>query len=122
MPFANIGSQILIHRFYTFLRYITPDSSTVIMKRGTFPSDNRLEDSVKKQAMLAAIIDSSEDAIISKTLDGIITSWNNAAQQMFGYAESEVIGKHISILIPDDRLEEEDMIIDRIRKGLRVQH
>jgi PAS domain S-box-containing protein len=92
------------------------------MKRGTFPSDNRLEDSVKKQAMLAAIIDSSEDAIISKTLDGIITSWNNAAQQMFGYAESEVIGKHISILIPDDRLEEEDMIIDRIRKGLRVQH
>jgi PAS domain S-box-containing protein len=92
------------------------------MKRGTFPSDTGLQDSLKKQAILAAIIDSSEDAIISKTLDGIITSWNNAAQRMFGYVESEVIGKHISLLIPEDRLEEEDMIIDRIRKGLRVQH
>lgn len=75
-----------------------------------------------KQAILAAIIDSSEDAIISKTLEGIITSWNSAAQHMFGYREDEVIGKHISILIPKDRLAEEDMIIDNIRHGRRVQH
>lgn len=92
------------------------------MKRGPGASSNGQQDSMKKQATLAAIIDSSEDAIISKTLDGIITSWNNAAQRMFGYTESEVIGKHISLLIPHDRLQEEDMIIDRIRKGLRVQH
>jgi len=76
----------------------------------------------EKQAMLAAIIDSSEDAIISKTLNGIITSWNQAAQRMFGYREEEVIGKHISLLIPADRQQEEDMIIDRIRRGLRVLH
>ena len=75
-----------------------------------------------KQAILAAIIDSSEDAIISKTLEGYITSWNSAAENMFGYREDEVVGKHISILIPKDRLAEEDMIINNIRHGRRVQH
>jgi len=79
-------------------------------------------ESEKKQAMLAAIIDSSEDAIISKTLEGYITSWNNAAERMFGYREEEVIGKHISLLIPSDRLKEEDMILGRIRNGQRVLH
>src|SRR5882757_2205632 len=77
---------------------------------------------MEKQAILAAIIDSSEDAIISKTIEGYITSWNQAAERMFGYREEEVIGKHISILIPKDRLNEEDMIIDCIRHGQRVQH
>jgi len=77
---------------------------------------------MEKQAILAAIIDSSEDAIISKTIEGYITSWNQAAERMFGYREEEVIGKHISILIPKDRLNEEDMIINCIRQGQRVQH
>jgi len=77
---------------------------------------------MEKQAILAAIIDSSEDAIISKTIEGYITSWNQAAERMFGYREEEVIGKHISILIPKDRLSEEDMIISCIRRGQRVQH
>lgn len=77
---------------------------------------------MEKQAILAAIIDSSEDAIISKTIEGYITSWNQAAERMFGYREEEVIGKHISILIPKDRLNEEDMIIDSIRHGRRIQH
>ena len=79
-------------------------------------------DAEKKQTMLAAIIDSSEDAIISKTLEGYITSWNAAAERLFGYREEEVIGKHISLLIPADRLQEEDMIIAHIRQGQRVQH
>jgi PAS domain S-box-containing protein len=79
-------------------------------------------DAIKKQAMLAAIIDSSEDAIISKTLEGMITSWNQAARQMFGYDEAEVIGRHISLLIPLDRQQEEDMIIARVRKGSKVEH
>jgi PAS domain S-box-containing protein len=91
------------------------------MKRATY-SDIGLSDAIKKQAMLAAIIDSSEDAIVSKTLEGIITSWNQAAQRMFGYKEDEVIGRHISLLIPDDRLQEEEMIIDKIRNGQRVEH
>lgn len=76
----------------------------------------------QRQAMLAAIIDSSEDAIISKNLEGIILSWNNAAQRMFGYTENEVIGKHISLLIPEDRKQEEDLIISQLKAGKRVEH
>jgi PAS domain S-box-containing protein len=91
------------------------------MKRPTY-SDPGNSDASRKQAMLAAIIDSSDDAIISKTLEGIITSWNQAAQHLFGYKEDEVIGRHISLLIPDDRLQEEDMIIGKIRSGQRVRH
>jgi PAS domain S-box-containing protein len=75
-----------------------------------------------KQAMLAAIIESSEDAIISKTLDGIITSWNESAQKLFGYTEQEAIGKHISIIIPDDRIKEEFQIIEKVRNSERIEH
>ena len=76
----------------------------------------------EKQAMLSAIINSSDDAIISKTFDGIITSWNHAAHKMFGYTESEALGKHISLIIPSDRLHEESMIIENIRKDIKVDH
>lgn len=76
----------------------------------------------EKQAMLAAIVASTDDAIISKTLDGIITSWNPAAIKMFGYTEDEAIGKHISLVIPDDRLDEEDYIINQIKAGEKVEH
>ncbi|REC42087.1 hybrid sensor histidine kinase/response regulator [Chryseobacterium sp. 5_R23647] len=72
--------------------------------------------------MLAAIIASTDDAIISKTLDGIITSWNPAAIKMFGYTEVEAIGKHISLVIPDDRLDEENFIISQIKAGVKVEH
>ncbi len=71
---------------------------------------------------LASIIESSDDAIISKDLDGTITSWNKSAERIFGYTAGEVIGKPITILIPPDRLEEEDVIIARIRSGQRVEH
>jgi PAS domain S-box-containing protein len=76
----------------------------------------------EKQATLAAIVNSSDDAIISKTLDGIITSWNPAATRMFGYTENEAIGKHISLIIPPERLHEEKMIIGSIRNGEKIDH
>lgn len=76
----------------------------------------------EKQATLAAIVKSSEDAIISKTLQGIITSWNTAAEKLFGYSSAEILGKHISVLIPTDRLEEENSIISNIAKGKKVDH
>ena len=83
---------------------------------------SELKSAEQKQAMLAAIVDSSDDAIVSKNLDGIITSWNFGAEKIFGYKQSEVIGKHISIIIPHDRLDEETQIIEEIRKGERVSH
>ncbi|HEU5051869.1 MAG TPA: PAS domain S-box protein [Hanamia sp.] len=76
----------------------------------------------EKQATLAAIVSSSDDAIISKDLKGIITSWNHSAEEMFGYTEKEAIGKHISLIIPKERLPEEDRIIGSIRRGEKIDH
>lgn len=76
----------------------------------------------EKQSMLAAIIESSEDAIISKTLDGIITTWNKGAEHIFGYTEDEAVGKPITILLPADRLTEEETIIASLRRGEKVDH
>jgi len=73
-------------------------------------------------ARLAAIVESSDDAIVSKNLDGIITSWNAGAERVFGYRADEVIGKSIMILIPKERQEEEPAILARLSKGERVDH
>jgi PAS domain S-box-containing protein len=72
--------------------------------------------------LLAAIVNSSEDAIISKNLRGIITSWNTGATRLFGYSEDEAIGRSVVMLMPEDRIEEEPKIIARIQKGERVEH
>jgi two-component system, cell cycle sensor histidine kinase and response regulator CckA len=76
----------------------------------------------KAKHRLAAIIESSDDAIISKDLNGIITSWNHGAEQIFGYRETEIIGKPITVLIPTDRHGEELAILARIRRGERIEH
>ncbi len=71
---------------------------------------------------LAAIIESSDDAILAKDLNGIIMSWNEGAQRLFGYTAEEVIGKPVTILIPADRHDEEPLILSRIRRGDRIDH
>jgi len=71
---------------------------------------------------LAAIVESSDDAIISKDLNGIIASWNRGAEQLFGYRDSEIIGKPITLLIPPDRHDEEAVILARMRRGQRMEH
>jgi PAS domain S-box-containing protein len=73
-------------------------------------------------AWLAAIVENSEDAILSKTLDGIIMSWNAGAEKLFGYTAEEAIGQPITLIIPEDRRHEEDEIIRRLRQGKRVDH
>jgi PAS domain S-box-containing protein len=76
----------------------------------------------KAIGLLAAIVDSSEDAVVSKTLEGIITSCNASAERLFGYTASEAIGQHISLIIPANRRDEETVIIERIKKGQRIEH
>src|SRR5258707_55067 len=73
-------------------------------------------------ARLAAIVEWSNDAIVSKTLAGIITSWNRAAERLFGYSSAEAVGQTIYIIIPSDRRAEEEMVLGRIRSGDIVDH
>jgi PAS domain S-box-containing protein len=79
-------------------------------------------DAAELSNRLAAIVASSDDAIISKSLDGVIVTWNEGATRIFGWQPEEVIGRSITILIPADRLEEEPAILARIRAGQRVDH
>ncbi len=103
----------------------TPDTDARGQVRGWIASV--LDISGRKQAeeartLLAGIVDSSGDAIISKTLDGIITSWNAGAQRIFGYAAAEAIGQSIAIIIPAERRDEEIEIIQRLRRGEKLEH
>ncbi len=75
-----------------------------------------------EQSHLAAIVQSSDDIILSKTLDGTVLTWNPAAERIFGYSAAEMVGRAVSAIIPDDRLAEEDEILRRVRAGERVDH
>lgn len=113
------GSQRLVqpHR-----RPLLAPDGTVAGEILTLTDITEQTDREAKSAWLGAIVVSSEDAIIGKTLDGIVTSWNESAQRIFGYTAGEIVGKSILLLIPEDRHDEEPVILDRIRRGERVQH
>jgi PAS domain S-box-containing protein len=81
-----------------------------------------LRDREQRLRWLASIVDSSDDAIVSKNLDGIVTSWNTGAERIFGYTAEEAIGQPITIVIPQDRYDEERAILTRIRRGERIDH
>jgi PAS domain S-box-containing protein len=86
-------------------------------------SDTEEHKSAERQMReLVAIVESSDDAIMSKTLEGIVTSWNKGAERLFGYRAEEIIGQPIARLIPEDRLEEEAEILARLRRGERIDH
>lgn len=80
------------------------------------------KEAVETRRRLAAIVESSDDAIVGKTLGGTITSWNAAAEQLFGYKAEEAIGKHITLIIPVHLYPEEEEIIGKLRRGIRIQH
>src|SRR5688572_7311555 len=82
--------------------------------------DNQHPDEIR--ARLAAIVDSTDDVIISKTLDGVIRSWNPAAERMFGWTAAEAVGRHITLIIPEERHAEEGGVLARLRRGDSVDH
>ena len=90
--------------------------------------DTRLSDDVAARQLkdvhlwLAAIVDSSDDAVISKNLDGVILTWNPAAERLFGYSEEEAVGQPITIIIPPELRDEENGILRRLRAGERIDH
>ena len=92
--------------------------------RRAFASSAATQRGVDAQAaaLLAAIVSSSDDAIVSKTLDGVITSWNAGAERLFGYTPAEAIGQSMTLIIPTERRPEENEILQRIRRGERVEH
>jgi PAS domain S-box-containing protein len=92
------------------------------LQRKPFVSEPALERAERLANLLASIVESSDDAIVSKNLDGIITSWNKAAERIFGYSASEAIGQPITLVIPEDRQSEEIEILTRIRRGERIDH
>jgi PAS domain S-box-containing protein len=126
---AILGEEIIIERPDGKRIFVTPFPQPIYSNTGEMTGAVNLlvditihKQSEEKLANHAAIVASSDDAIISKNLNGIITSWNDGAQRIFGYTESEMIGQHINKIIPKDRLEEEATIIERLRKGERIDH
>jgi len=89
---------------------------------GTMLDATSVRQAEERSAKLAAIVDSSDDAIVSKTLESVITSWNEAAERMFEYSSTEMIGQTIYKIIPPDRQDEEPRILERLKKGERVEH
>jgi PAS domain S-box-containing protein len=85
-------------------------------------AEQRIRESETRYRGIAAIVESSQDAVLTKNLDGVITSWNHGAWRLFGYTAEEVIGKPVTILIPAERLDEEAIILARIRRGERIDH
>lgn len=124
-----IGSEITIERpdrtfrnLIVFPRPIFNDQNLVIGAHNTLVDISYQKQGEEKQAILSAIVASSDDAIISKRLDGIITSWNDGAERIFGYNETEIVGKHIRTLIPLHLQPEEDIIIGNIKAGNKIDH
>lgn len=89
---------------------------------GSLVSESALERAERLANLLASIVENSDDVIVSKSLDGIITSWNKAAERIFGYSAAEAIGQPITLVIPEDRQSEEREILTRIRRGEHIDH
>ncbi len=96
--------------------------TTVREQAADLESEQRREAEELSQQQFASVIETSNDAILTKDLNGIIRSWNKGAERLFGYAAAEAIGKSVTLLIPEERQDEEPVILERIRRGERVDH
>jgi PAS domain S-box-containing protein len=109
------GPEALITALDEILSHVAPKTERPVIGQET-PAD------LPSQALLAAIIEDSSDAILSKTLDGTVTSWNHAAEMMYGYSRQEMIGELIAKLLPPDRPDEVVHILGRLKRGERILH
>jgi PAS domain S-box-containing protein len=121
LKFRNFATGELIPVLYNI--FPVRDASGAIVAYGTV-TRNLSETKLVEQRLrsLASIVESSDDAIVSKDLNGIVKSWNRAAEHIFGYSAEEAIGQPITIVIPKDRQDEEQEILARIRRGERIDH
>jgi PAS domain S-box-containing protein len=106
--------------FVLDVRRLAPDGDALILT--TFQDITERKQAQRTTSLLAAIVDHSDDAIISKKLDGTLTSWNKSAERLFGYKAEEAIGQHITLIVPPDRRSEEESILRRLALGERVDH
>ena len=112
----------IIKNLMVFARPIFDEKQRQIGAHNTLIDITEKNNTDKRQAMLSAIVESSDHAIISKNLNGIITSWNAGAQKIFGYTEEEIIGNSINLLIPEYKRSEENDILYKIKNGQKVDH
>ena len=121
LRFDIVGLQGTRRRMETHAAPLEHINGTTIHMALTRDITDRMR-AERSAQLLSAIVDSSEDAIISKDLNGIITSWNASAERVFGYTAEETVGRSVTMLIPPDRLDEEPQILARLRRGERVDH
>jgi PAS domain S-box-containing protein len=114
--FPNIGRRTLV----LDARRLARDGNTLILL--AFRDVTEAKQAERTTSLLAAIVDFSDDAIVSKKLDGTITSWNKSAERLFGYTPEEAIGQHITLIVPWERRSEEEDILRRLARGDQVHH
>ena len=115
------GSKVVVEsRMQSFGDSLVLEANRDMTKR--IEIEVALRESKQRLRWLASIVESSDDAIVSKNLDGIITSWNSGAERVFGYSASEAIGQPITLVIPENQHSEEHEILTRIRRGERIDH
>jgi len=126
---AVSGQEIVIERPDGTRRNVLPypvpmrdRSGTVVGAVNTLVDITEHKAAEEPRARLAAIVDSSDDAIVGKTLDGIITSWNRGAEKIFGYTAAEAIGQHIFLIVPEDKRAEEADVLARLGRGEKIDH
>jgi len=113
------GSRVTVS---VYIDPILHNDGTVLGVVNFFHETSERRQAERTTGLLAAIVDNSDDAIISKDLDGIITSWNKGAEQLFGYSAKEAIGQNIRLIVPQDRYHEEATILKQLARGERVDH
>jgi len=120
MQLLGDDTVLEVNRDITEVKTLTSRQATLVRDRKQIEAE--LRESEQRLRWLASIVESSDDAIVSKNLDGIITSWNRGAERTFGYSAEEAIGQPITIIIPQDRRDEERTILTRMRRGERIDH